>query len=58
VLAAFLLVSSSRRKIVLRHSELTAALQQPTAAPPLQTRGNDLDTVRYLLYEAEIPRQR
>jgi hypothetical protein len=58
VLAAFLLVSSRRCKIVLRHSELTAVLKQPTAAPPLQTLGNDPNTVRYPLDEAEIPRQR
>jgi len=88
VLAAFLLVFSSRRKIALRHSEvteelmvylarmtdaleiqsartperlladLTAALKQPNAPPPLQTLGNDPHTGRYPLHQTEIPPER
>jgi hypothetical protein len=88
VLAAFLLVLSSRRKIALRHSEVTeelmlylarmtdaleiqcartpermlaepaAALKQPNVPAPVQTAGNDANTVRHPLHNVEIPPRR
>ncbi len=39
-------------------AELTAALKQPNVPPPLQTPGNDPDTVRYPMYKSEIPPER
>ncbi len=39
-------------------ADLTAALQQPNVPPPLQTLGNDPNTARYPLHNAEIPPER